>query len=88
MFSALLLTATLCQNRHIKVPCQCRSLLRKHKELNLEKNPNLFREILWDGTEDLIEMYDCYRQSLTNLISESTVTVWMAKFEISHVFVY
>ena len=37
-----------------------KSLLRKHKELNLQKILFL-REILLDGTEDLIEMHDCYR---------------------------
>ena len=33
-----------------------------HKELNLEKKL-LLREILSDGTEDLIEMHDCYSQT-------------------------
>ena len=50
------------------------ALLRKHKELNVEKLSSLcsnisllLREILSDGTEDLIEMCDCYRQTWLQL---------------------
>ena len=45
---------------------RCKSLVRKQKELNVEKNL-LLREILSDGTEDLIELHDCYRQTWVQL---------------------
>ena len=37
MLSTLLLTAALCQHRQFQTQARCKSLLRKHKELNLIK---------------------------------------------------
>ena len=47
--------AVACSIMPTQTQARCNSLLRKQKELNLE--------ILSDGTEDLIELHDCYRQT-------------------------
>ena len=46
---------------------RCKLPLRKQKELNLEKQILLLREMLSYGTKDLIEMHDCYRQTWVQL---------------------
>ena len=56
-----------CSIMPTQTQARCNSLLRKHKELNLEEKFSCWEKYCQIGTEDLIEMHDCYRQTWVQL---------------------
>ena len=78
MLSTLLLTAAWCQHRQFQTQARCKSLLRKHRELDFKNNSPVERNIArWNSRLD----WNAWLLQ-TNLIS----TVLNTKFENSHVF--
>ena len=79
-------SAVECSTMPTQTKARCKPLVRKHKELNLEKQCSSwlkYIQILSDGTKDLIEMHFCYRQTWLSEFNCFEYQIWKFQYFLS-----